>query len=96
MAEYKIAHIQEHGQDMIIVPLESAFHSRSAQDKEAFRLALRRCAASANLKGDVCLAWTYGGRFYSLAPQPWRPFFKSIGMDYVHGRINRKLTCDFG
>ena len=96
MAEYKIAHIKERGQDMIIVPLDSQFHSRTAQDKESFRLALGRCAANANLKGTVCLVWPYGGRLYSISPPPWHPFFKGLTMEAVSRSINKKLTCDFG
>ena len=96
MAVYKIAHIRERGQDMIIVPLDSQFHYRTAQEKESFRLALGRCAANAGLKGTVCLVWTYGSRLYSISPPPWHPFFKTVSMAFIARNINKNLTCDFG
>ena len=60
MAEYRIAHIREQGQDMIIVPLESRFHNQPADKKESTRAALQQCAAQNKLGGTVCLVWEYG------------------------------------
>ncbi len=93
MAAYEIAHIREQGQDIIIVPLKNQFHFEPSNKKEAFRQALQRCAANAGLKGTVCLVWNHGGRFHSIAPQEWHPFFKGIDMLHVSTNINRKLTC---
>jgi len=93
MPEYRIAHIREQGQDMIIVPLESRFLNRPAAEKESFRLALQRCAAQHRLKGTDCLVWNYGRRFYFLAPPPWRLFFKGLSMAAVNRNINKKITC---
>lgn len=96
MADFRIAHIRQQGQDIIIVPMDSQFQFRTQEQKAAAKVALQRCATAAGLAGTVCLVWTYGRNFYFIAPQPWHPFFKSLNMAAVARNINKRLTCDFG
>jgi virulence-associated protein VagC len=55
MTTYKIAHIHEQGQDLIIVPLDQRFDHTNDEQKAEFAAHLQRCATSAGLKGHVVL-----------------------------------------
>lgn len=91
---YRIAHIREQGQDMVIVPLDGArFHGLTPQRKGQVKAALQRCSRSAGLAGEVCLVWTHARRFNFIAPRPWHPFFRRLSMAAVQRIINKKLTC---
>lgn len=93
MAKYKIAHVSEQGQQMIIAPLDSSFHSRSQQAKNEFMNAFQMAASSAGLAGSVALIWESGSMVHFMAPQPWHPFFKSQGIyQMVMSNINKELT----
>jgi len=93
---YKIAHINEQGQDMIIVPVTSSFGSKSQSDQSSFESTIQYCAADAGLKATVCIVWQVGNRFHFAAPNAWHQFFRSINMQWVNANINRTLTCKIG
>lgn len=93
MAKYKVAHIQEQGQQMIIAPLDPTFHNRTQEDKEDFMDALQIAATSAGLAGAVVLIWRVGRSVHFIAPQPWHPFFRSQGIyETVLANINKEIT----
>src|ERR1700754_307048 len=60
MASWKIAHLHQQGQDMIIVPLESAFGNKPGGMQSEFIEALQICAADAGLAGIVVPVWKAG------------------------------------
>lgn len=94
MAEFDIAHLREQGQDMIIVPLEHTFGSKTSAEQHAVMASLQACAEAAGLRGTVVPVWKgNGGRMMFIAPQPWHPFFRSINLHLVASAINRRLTC---
>lgn len=93
MAKYRVAHVREQGQDMIIIPLEPKFGRASEREQEATVAELQACARSAGLKGTVVPVWTEGGRMRFRAPKPWHPFFRSLTPEAVEASINRELTC---
>ncbi|MEF9672523.1 hypothetical protein QNM99_10265 [Pseudomonas sp. PCH446] len=93
MAKYKVAHIHEQGNDMIIIPLDSSFNSKTdgqqADAMEAFQIA----ASSAGLRGSVVLIWKSGSYVKFRGPQQWHPFLKSPGIyQLVMANINKELT----
>lgn len=93
MAKYRIAHINQKGQQMIIAPLDSAFNSRTQQDKNDFMNAFQAAATSAGLAGTVALIWKSGNTVHFMAPQPWHPFFRSQGIyQLIMQNINKELT----
>ncbi len=95
MSQYKIAHIREQGQDMILIPLERSYGSRSNSEQNEIRDALQIYARSAGLAGSVVTVWDAGGgRMGFLGPSQWRPFLSSIGLNQVFASINKTLTCD--
>ncbi|KLA95881.1 hypothetical protein [Xanthomonas hortorum] len=92
MSHFKIAHLREQGQDMIIVPLDAAFGRRSQRERADFIDALQACAAEADLAGTVVPIWTNGRDVSFIAPPAWHPFFKSPGIwSVVAGNLNREL-----
>lgn len=93
MSEYKIAHIHEQGQDLIIIPLESSFGSKSEADQSDVIDALQECATSAGLAGAVIPVWRSGGSVHFIGPPPWHPYLKSLTWNAIMRNINKRLTC---
>ena len=94
MAKYKIAHLCEQGQDMIIVPLENNFHHATGADQQNTIDYLQACSIDAGLAGKVVPVWLHGGHVYFIAPTPWHPFFKSLSWDSILYNLNKELICD--
>ena len=94
MPKYKIAHLREQGQDMIIVPLESSFGSRSSSDQTEFIHALQMRTVEAGLAGKVVPVWRAGSGHQFIAPRQWQGFFKSFSWNAIMASINKELSCD--
>ncbi len=92
MAKYKIAHIREQGQDMIIVPLDSLFGIKSSAVQNEVYEEFSRRSASAGLRGKVVLIWKNGKNTKFIAPRPWISFFKSISYNHILRNINKELS----
>lgn len=92
MPRYKVAHLHEQQQDMIIVPLESNFKYKTSDDQQHEIEALQLHATGAGLKGRVVPVWDNGGGCMGFnAPPNWHPYFKSINLAFVFAKINREL-----
>lgn len=92
MPRYKVAHLKEQGQDMIIVPLDSVFGRKAENDQIAITADLQRHATGAGLAGLVVPVWDAGdGRMAFRAPEQWHPFFQSINLQFVLANINREI-----
>lgn len=94
MPTWKVAHIREQGQDIIIVPLEPAFGSKPGGTQQEFIEALQICAANAGLAGRIVPVWRAGNQFKFIAPQGWHPFFKSLSWNQILANINKTLSCN--
>ncbi|MBP2081653.1 hypothetical protein J3A69_000716 [Pseudomonas putida] len=93
MARYKFAHVREQGQDMIIVPVDSSFGSRSSSDQQEFVAAFEAAVNAAGLAGHAVAIWKSGNRVGFVAPPKWHPLFKSPGIwNMVAANINREIT----
>jgi hypothetical protein len=92
MPTFKVAHLNQQGQDMVIVPLDSSFGYKSKQDQNDVVAELQRYSNGAGLRGTVVPVWESGGRMHFLAPSPWHPFFASISMQVVWANINKELS----
>jgi hypothetical protein len=92
MPQFKVAHLREQGQDMIIVPLEASFGSKSDSDQHKIINELQSRSSGANLKGTVVPVWESGGRMGFIAPQPWHPFLRGLSMRDVIANINKELS----
>lgn len=93
MNKFKIAHIREQGQDMIIIPLESSFGRKSEQEQSEIIASLQACAIGANLAGTVVVVWKDGNSHRFIAPNKWQPFFKSLPWNNIIRSLNKELTC---
>ena len=93
MSEYKIAHIKEQGVNLIIIPLESSFGSKSEDDQNDIIAALQNCAAAADLAGTVIPVWRSGSSHRFIGPPNWHPFLKSFTWNAIMRSINKRLTC---
>jgi hypothetical protein len=85
---YKVAHVREQGQDMIIVPLDSSFGREPSTQQHRFIDDLQRRATSAGLRGRVVAVWNGG----FIAPRPWHPFVRSLSSSAVHANLNQELS----
>ncbi|MEI9982369.1 MAG: hypothetical protein WDN69_03650 [Aliidongia sp.] len=92
MPTFKVAHIREQGQDMIIFPLDSAFGSQSSSEQSRTLAALEFRANAAGLAGQAVAVWESGNRMYFLGPQPWHPFLRSISMAAVWASVNQEIS----
>jgi len=92
MPSFKVAHLREQGQDMIIVPLSSNFANMSSNDQRSMLADLQGHARSAGLAGKVVAVWSDGGRMGFIAPPPWHPFFRGLSMPMVMRNVNKELS----
>jgi hypothetical protein len=94
MSTYRIAHLREQGQDIIIVPLESSFGSRSESEQTDFIAAIQCCARSAGLAGTVVPVWRSGSSHRFIAPPNWHAFFRTLPYGQIIANLNKQLTCN--
>lgn len=92
MPTFRIAHLREQGQDIIIVPLDSNFEHKTSDDKSAIIADLQAHARGARLAGTVVPVWESGGRVHFIAPRPWHSFFQSLSIADVFRNINKELS----
>lgn len=94
MPDFDVAHINQQGVDLIIIPLEDEFGRKPPSEQRTIIDQLQMCASAAGLKGVVVPVWNSGnGRMGFIAVQNYHPFFQSINLSYVAANINRRLTC---
>jgi hypothetical protein len=94
MTTFRIAQVNQGGENIIIVPLVATFGLRSLSEQHAIEAQLQACAEAAGLTGIVCPVWEAGGgRMSYTAPPNWHPFFQSIDLRWVGTHLTRQLSC---
>lgn len=94
MQRIPIAHINEQGQNIIIVPLDQSYGYKSVVEQRRVILALQSAASSARLVGTIVPVWNAGsGRMGFIAPEPWYGFFQSLSLPVIVRLLNRELIC---
>lgn len=91
MPRFKVAHIREQGIDLIIVPLDAAFGSKTSEDQQEIIAELQLHASGAGLAGTVVPVWNAGGRMAFIAPENWHSFFRNITLARIVASINREI-----
>lgn len=92
MPTFKIAHVKQQGTDLIIIPLSQDFRYKSDASKISVANELQIRASNAGLAGTVVPVWDNGGsRMAFIAPENYRPFFRSISLGWVAAHLNREL-----
>lgn len=93
MTTFKLAHLHEQGQDMIIVPVNPSIGRKPQHEQHALTEKLQNAATSAGLRGTVAIIWRDRHQIGFVAPRPWHPFFHSDHIyDLVLANLNRELT----
>jgi hypothetical protein len=92
MPSYQVAHLREQGQDMLLFPLDDRFGQMSSNDQNALLQELEMRANAAGLAGGAAVFWRHGRHEHFMGPQPWHPFLRSIGMDFVQRNLNREIS----
>lgn len=93
MENFDVAHINQQGVDLIIVPLKSEFGRKTQSKQQQIIMTLQLGATSAGLRGTVVPVWDDGfGRMAFIAQRNWHPFFQSINLAFVAANINRRLS----
>jgi hypothetical protein len=91
MTTFEVAHINEHGVNVVVVFVDPAVARKAAEEQNAIAASLQLCAQSAGLAGNIAMVWS--GGFW--APHNQHAFFGSPGGSYgeLSQRINKKLAC---
>jgi hypothetical protein len=91
MPRFRVAHLRQQGQDMIIVPLESSFGNKSSANQHAIVTELQAHARGAGLAGKIVPVWESGGGMRFIAPPPWHPFYQSLSIQGVMQNLNKEI-----
>lgn len=93
MVSFEIAHINEQGQNIIILPLNRQFDSVPQSEKLKFLSYIQAAARSAGLAGTVVPVWDTGhGRSAFIAPPQWHNYFSSLPL-YSIMQMRNKVLC---
>ena len=92
MPKFSVAHLREQGQDMLLFPLDSAFHQRTDEQQSAVVHQLETRAHSAGLAGGAVVVWEHGGRGYFRGPRQWHTFLRGISLRWVMAQVNREIS----
>jgi hypothetical protein len=92
MPSFKVAHITEQGQDMLLFPLDASFGLKGPviQDKALAELQAR--AHGAGLSGRAVAVWEEGNKTMSIGPEPWKAFLASLSMRFVLKHVNKTIS----
>lgn len=95
MAEFDIAHINEQGEDIILIPVNNNFGYKSPIEQEQTIASLQNFASLAGLRGKVIPVWVDAvNRMHFVAPEYYHAFMFSINYKYVLRNLNKKLVCE--
>jgi hypothetical protein len=92
---YKIAHTKQKDVNMVVVVTGGGFFNADSNAKERMWTAMRSCAKSANLAGEVVMVANVNGSFKFYGPKSWAKYLSTLDMTWVNARLNKKLTCTF-
>jgi hypothetical protein len=93
MPKYKVAHIHEQGQDMIIFPLEQKFGQMISSDQNQELAILGFQANKAGLKGAAVAVWDAGsGKMGFMGPPQWHSYLSSINLRFVMENLNKEIS----
>jgi hypothetical protein len=93
MPTFKVAHISEQGQNMIIFPLRSAFGYQSQAEQQDELAALEDQAHAAGLAGHAVAVWDAGGgQMGFIGPPELQGFLQSLSLPTVMERVNTSIS----
>ena len=92
MPTFKLAHIREQGQNMLLFPLSGSFSHKSSREQQSILVELEDRAHAAGLAGRAAVFWESGGRTHSLGPKPWSNFLRSLSLQAVLRSVNKSIS----
>jgi hypothetical protein len=92
MPTFKLAHIREQGQNMLLFPLDRSFDLKSDLEKSQIVRELEDRAHRAGLAGRAAAIWESGGRTYTLGPKAWAAFLHSVSIRHVLAGVNKSIS----
>jgi hypothetical protein len=92
MPSFKVAHINEQGQDMLLFPLDPSFGLKGPVIQNNALAELQTRANNAGLAGRAVAVWEEGNKTMSIGPEPWKAFLGSLSMQYVLKRVNKSIS----
>ena len=92
MPTFKLAHIREQGQNMLLFPLSNSFSQKSSNEQHSILAELEDRAHGAGLAGRAAIFWESGGRTHSLGPKPWANFLRGLSLHAVLRSVNKSIS----
>jgi hypothetical protein len=91
MKTYTIAHIEERGVSIIIIPFDPSFGKMSRNKQNKIMDELQIYAQNSGISGTVVPVWPIGKNHGFIAPPKWHPFFKKLSWDEIMSLINKEI-----
>ena len=93
MTTFDVAHLREQGQNLIIVPVNRDYGSKTSTEQEQILLELELAANRAGLAGHAVAVWDAGsGRMAFRGPSAWRSFLEGLSLPLIAANINKRIT----
>lgn len=92
MPSFKVAHIKEQGQDMLLFPLSGNFGLKSEADQNAVLQTLQARARGAGLPGHAVCVWEIGGRTRSIGPEAWKGYLSGLSIQWVNKQATLSIA----
>jgi hypothetical protein len=92
MPTFKLAHVREQGQNMLLFPLGGNVAHKTTQEQHGILAELEDRAHAAGLAGRAAIFWESGGRTRSLGPKAWANFLRSMSMNAVLRSVNKSIS----
>jgi hypothetical protein len=92
MPTYQVAHINEQGVDLIIIPLDSSFGNQTQAHRSAEIAEFQSRARMAGLRGIVVPVWLDGQEMKFIAPPGLWPFFQGVQYQEILHWLNTEIV----
>ncbi len=92
-ATFQAAQAKYREADMVFVIVGNEFFSQSADRKGREFAALKACARTAKLAGDLVVVTNSRGKILYYADAKWTKFLQPLEWRWVKERATAKLTC---
>src|ERR1700687_2469738 len=84
-----VAYLNIRGATILVVFLDSAFDSRTPQERSEAYAALQAAAARPSFLGEVAAVWEdHLGRSRFIAPPQQHPFFQVVNYSQLRAQVN--------
>jgi hypothetical protein len=92
MPTFKVAHVREQNQNMLLFPLDGGFAQKSNEARISVLNELELQAHRAGLAGRAAAFWVSNGQTHSIGPKAWKSFLRSLSMSAVLASVNKEIS----